>query len=30
MNEGETHYFIMTVDLDVLMKHGVVASQAPF
>lgn len=25
--QGETHYFIMTVDLDVLMKHGVVASQ---
>lgn len=25
---GETHYFIMTVDYDVLTKHGVVTSQA--
>lgn len=25
--QGETHYFIMTVDLDVLIKHGVVTSQ---
>ena len=29
-DEGETHYFIMTVDFDVLVKHGVVSSQAPF